>query len=509
MPGRIGFEVNLGAAGDTRDGVLRRSDSLRILVLGDFSGRRNRGLESAADLAGRPIMAVDLDSFDTVFRRSAPCLSLGSGSSGGSGVAVKFESLDDFHPDRLYSALEPFRKLRESRARLLDPASFEQEASRLMESSPPPSSAADLVSATEPSRAEGQAELLQRLIGAPAEPAAEPASSHGLVDGLIRRLVQPHIKPGFSRSPAPYVAAVDASLSDLMRTVLHDVDFQALESAWRGVRRLVDSLELGAEIKLYIVDISKGELLDDLAASNGNSQDSAAHRLVVEASRRGVDEQPWSLLVGQFSFGADADDVALLGHLGVLASQAGGPLLAAADSSLIGCDALSERSEPRNWAFKDSDVEKRWNALRRSPAARWLGLAMPRVLLRLPYGAKTEPLEGFSFEEFATTADHEAYLWGNSALACAQVIARSFLDEDQGAATDGPHEIDDLPAHVRDHDGERQLQACAEFVLPVRVGEEMLRRGMIPVLSYGNRNAVRVLRVQSIAEPLSSLARLG
>jgi predicted component of type VI protein secretion system len=73
----------------------------------------------------------------------------------------------------------------------------------------------------------------------------------------------------------------------------------------------------------------------------------------------------------------------------------------------------------------------------------------------------------------------------------------------------GPQEIDDLPAHVRDRDGERQLQACAEYVLPVRVAEEMLQRGMMPVLSYGNRNAVRVLRVQSIAEPLSSLARLG
>jgi type VI secretion system protein ImpC len=509
MPGRIDFEVSLSAAGDTRDGVPRRSETMRILVLGDFSGRRNRRLESTADLAGRPIMAVDLDSFDTVFRRSAPCLSLGAGSGGDSGVAVKFESLDDFHPDRLYGALEPFRKLRESRARLLDPASFEQEAARLMESSPPPSGAADPALATAPSRAEDQADLLQRLIGAPAEPAAEPAPSHSLVDGLIRRLVQPHIKPGFSRSPAPYVAAVDASLSDLMRRVLHDADFQALEAAWRGVRRLVDSLELGGEIKLCIADVSKGELLEDLAASKGNPQDCAVHRLLVEASHRGADEQPWSLLVGQYSFGADPDDIALLGYLGVIASQAGGPLLASADSSLVGCDALSERTEPRDWAFRDPEGEMRWNALRRSPAAPWLGLAMPRVLLRLPYGAKTEPLESFSFEEFATTADHEAYLWGNPALACAQVIARTFLDEDQDTSIEGPHEIDDLPAHVRDHDDERQLQACAEFVLPARVGEEMQRRGMIPVLSYGNRNAVRVLRVQSIAEPLGSLARLG
>ena len=487
MATKFGFEVNLGAAGAPRDGLLRRSDKMRILVLGDFSGRHNCGLETTTDLAGRAILPVDLDRFDAVFRRLSPSLSLGTSAAATAGLDVKFDELEDFHPDRLYAALEPFGKLRESRARLLDPATFEQEASRLME---------------------GQAELLQRLIGAPAEPVSR-VSSQGVVDGLIRRLVQPHIKPGSSRSPVPYIAALDASSTELMRGLLHDADFQSLEATWRGVRKLVESLELGDELTLHIVDVSKGELLADLEASQGNPLQSAAHRLLVETSRRGADDQPWSLLVGHFSFGANAEDIALLGHLGVIASRAGGPLMAAAEPGLVGCERLSEATEPRQWAFSDPEVEKRWNDLRRSPAARWLGLAMPRILLRQPYGAKTDPTDSFAFEEFSPVAGHEAYLWGNAALACAQVIAQGFLDEGSGLRVDGPLEIDDLPAHIREQDGDRRLQPCAEFTLPVRVGEELLQRGMTPLLSYGNRNAVRVLRIQSIAEPLHALAGLG
>jgi type VI secretion system protein ImpC len=499
MPGRIGFEVNLGGAGDGRRGVLRRSDEMRILVLADFSGRGNRGLESVADLAGRPIMALDLDTFDAVFRRLAPGLAPGSGVGRAAGVTIEFGSLDDFHPDRLYATLEIFRALRESRARLLDPATFEQEASRLIASPPPPSGATDVAPATEPARKEDPAELLQRLIGAPAQSAARPASTQGVVDGLIRRLVQPHITPGSGRSAEPYVAALDASLTELMNAVLHGDDFQRLEATWRGVRRLVDSLDLGDALQLYVVDVSKAELLADLDASKGDPSASAAHRLLVDASRRGAEEQPWSLLVGDYSFGANADDIALLGHLGVIASRAGGPLLAAAEPSLLGCECLGEDAEPRHWAFADANVEKLWTELRSSPIGCWVNLALPRMLVRLPYGAKSDPVESFAFEELGALVNHEDYLWGNPALACTEVIARAFLEERPGMSIEGPLEIDGLPAHVRDQDGERRLQPCAEFALPIRVGEEIARRGMIPLLSFGNRNAVRVMGIRSIS----------
>ena len=121
------------------------------------------------------------------------------------------------------------------------------------------------------------------------------------------------------------------------------------------------------------------------------------------------------------------------------------------------------------------------------------------MLLRLPYGAKSDPVESFAFEEFGAPMRHEDYLWGNPALGCAEVIARALLEEGPGMSIVGPLELDNLPAHVRDQDGERRLQPCAEFALPIRVGEEIARRGMIPLLSFGNRNAVRVTGIRSIS----------
>jgi type VI secretion system protein ImpC len=509
MAGRIGFEVNLGSAGANRETLRRRTDAMRILVLGDFSGRRERGTVAPSDLASRQILPVDLDNFDAVLGRLAPGLALAARDDNSPGIVVKFETLEDFHPDHLYASLEPFRKLRESRARLLDPASFEVEASRLIDGVPPASPSADAQATPMPARPEDEAGLLQRLIGAPAGPASRPAASQSLVDGLIRRLVQPHVQAGSTRSPAPYVAALDASSTELMRALLHDAGFQALESAWRGLRQLVESLDLGETLTLHIADVGKEELLADLEASGGDPQQSAAHRLLAAAGQHGADAQPWSLLCGLYGFGANADDIALLGHLGVIASRAGGPLLAAAEPGLAGCERLGEDTEPRRWTFADPDVERLWSDLRRSPIAPWLGLALPRILLRLPYGAKTDPTDRFAFEEFSTAIGHEEYLWGNPSLACAGVIARAFLADGPNLSIEGPQEIEDLPAHVRDHDGERRLQACAEFSLPVRVGEELLQRGLIPLLSYGNRNAVRVMRLQSIAGPPGALAGIG
>jgi type VI secretion system protein ImpC len=515
MPGRIGFGINLGGAREPGEASRRSSERFRMLVMADFSGRRNRDIESIADLGERPCLAVDIDSFDAVFKRLCPALALRALADE---ALVEFETLDDFHPEQLYASLEPFSQLRASRARLLDPASFEQEAARLTQNQAPTAadSATAAGAATAPATAtggpavEGRASLLERLIGAPMEHAARAQhapSSQAVVDNLVRKLVQPHIQPAATQSAGPYVAAVDASLTDLMRAVLHDPDFQELESTWRGVQRLVDVLELGEELQLLVVDISKEELLADIVAAQGNPQDSALYRLLTAGGRRGADAQPWSLLVGHYTFDADADDLALLTHLGIVASQAGAPFIAGGHPRLAGCNSLSAVTEPRQWAFEDTEVEKRWNALRRSAVARWVGLAMPRMLLRLPYGARTERIESFAFEEFtAGSNDHDAYLWGNPALACAQVISALMLEEGQHASISGPHDIADLPAHVRDQDGEKQLQACAEFLLPLHVGEALLQRGVIPLLSYANRNAVRVLGLQSIAEPARALA---
>jgi len=489
MPGRIDLNFSFGASRTGGDNLLRRSESMRILVLGDFSGRRNRGVESADDLATRPIARIDQDNFSATLRKFSLRLTLGTGGGQFAGLPVTFDTLEDFHPDSLYRSLAPFLALRESRARLLDGATFENEAARLMQGDQAGGNDGD---------------LLQRLIGAPREPAAP--SNPSIVDSLIRRLVAPHIKAAPSRSAEPFIAALDASSAELMRALLHDRDFQALEATWRGISGCVESLELGEQLELCLLDVTRNELLADLEACGEDVPRAATFRRLAQA---GADARPWSLMIGHYSFGAQTDDVALLEFLAVVAARTGAPLLAGADPTLVGCQRLSNDTEPSGWAFGDVDVERRWLALRRSEVAPWLGLAMPRILLRLPYGAKTDPIDAFAFEEMPGPGDHDAYLWGNPALACARAMAQAFLDQGQDLTVETPLEIDDLPAHLRDEDGERRLQPCAEYLLPTRVGEELLRRGMIPLLSYGNRNAIRVLRVQSIAEPLSPLAGIG
>lgn len=504
MPGRINFDVELGAARPSADRHSGDGKPLRILVLGDFSGQRDAAREAGMDLADRVPFAVDLDSFDTAFRRMTPTFVFGDSGDPAQDLTLHFDIYEDFHPDRLYAAFEPFRALRESRARLVDPLTFEQEAARLMQAQPPATTAAVTGEPLESSASEPETDLMRRLIGARPE-SDDPAAATGIVDALVRKLVRPHIRASSARSAEPYVAALDASIAELMCVVLHDREFQSLESNWRGVRRFVDTVELGEAVTLQIVNVGKGELLADLAASGGNPLTSAAFRLLAGAGHA-LDELRWSLLVGMYQFGANADDLALLGHLGVIASHAGAPLLTGARSDLVGCPQLGPDAEPRHWAYTDTEIEHRWQALRQSPVAAWLGVAMPRILLRLPYGAKADPIDGFAFEELSLGTGHEDFLWGNPALACAQSVAAAWVDGGGIPDSRMPLEIEDLPAYVCDVDGERRLQPCAEIVLSVNTGEEMAKRGIIPLLSYGNRNAVRIATVRSIAAPPAPLA---
>jgi type VI secretion system protein ImpC len=133
-------------------------------------------------------------------------------------------------------------------------------------------------------------------------------------------------------------------------------------------------------------------------------------------------------------------------------------------------------------------------------------LALPRILLRLPYGKRSDALEQFPFEELTAARDHEAYLWGNPAMACALLIGRTFLERGWDMEPGDERDVGDLPAHVYEHDGEKRLQACAEAYLSERAGEAMLARGLLPFLSLKNQNAARLMRFQSLADPAQALA---
>ncbi len=302
------------------------------------------------------------------------------------------------------------------------------------------------------------------------------------------------------------VASVDLAIGAEMRRVLHDPSFQALESTWRGVAWLLNELEFGEDLQLCLLDATRDELQQDLSAASSDPIASGWYQRVVAQETSPDGGRPWALMAGMYTFSMGKEDCGLLSALGAMASQAGGPFLAAASSRVLGCESLARSPDPKDWSAAAEDDARFWTALRQSPVASWLGLALPRFLLRLPYGERTDELERFAFEEMTTPPEHGHYLWGNPALACAWLIGRSFLERGWSMEPGDLLEIGDLPAHSYESEGEIELQPCAEVRLTERAAEAMMGRGLMPLMSFKNRNAVRLLRFQSIADPARPLA---
>src|SRR6185503_15659532 len=202
--------------------------------------------------------------------------------------------------------------------------------------------------------------------------------------------------------------------------------------------------------------------------------------------RDAPDAPGWSALAGLFHFGPSGADMGLLAALGLIASHAGGPLLAGADLALAGDDA---------GALAD------WQTLRRTKAAPWIGLALPRVLLRLPYGKGSDPIETFEFEEFVGLPAPEEFLWGNASLAIALLIGKAFTARGWDMEPGDEREIGNLPAYTFVRDGEREMQACAERFLTESQVEMLLKAGLMPIASRRDRNAVVAVRFQSVSDP--------
>jgi type VI secretion system protein ImpC len=502
MPGRMEFQFDLPTSAPSP--ARRDADApLRLLIMADLSGR---GLREASaeplDLASRPLPSIDVDHFDAVLARFEPALSLPLGMDGAL-LPIQFGQIDDFHPDALYQRLALFQALRQHRARLCDPASFTEAVAELHPASPQ-----DAAQSAPTSVMEADSDLIERLLGrAPsAPPPRHPdESAAAALQTLLQTVVQPHIVRSDPRQPA-WVAALDAAISDLMRAVLHQPAFQAMEATWRGIHGLVNTLD-SASVQVFLLDVAKSELLRDLYDADGRPSATQLYRRLIDQGVRVHGGEPWTVLIGDYAFGAGAEDLALLAALGALAARAGGPFLAAADPGLLGCESAGQLADPAQWLPLPVAMEQHWRALRASPIAPWLGLAAPRVLLRLPYGRHADPVETFAFEEMSAAGrDPDALLWGNPAFGCARLLTAAFAENGWEFNPGDVLDIDDLPMYIFATGDERLMQPVTETLLGERAMDALLARGIMPLLGHRNRNAARLARFQSLAEPATELA---
>ncbi|MFH1843609.1 MAG: type VI secretion system contractile sheath large subunit [bacterium] len=515
MAGNIEFEFTFSQTHPDRNSSRTEQTPTRFLVLGNFSGCR-RGEAAAGPISQRTLHQLDIDTFASVLTHLKPRIHLDSFGDNNTNLEIEIEEMDDFHPDGLFRKLDLFRSLREMRKRLLDPDTFTQAAAELdpgrAEAGHGTDEEADADQDGDASPApdqqaprEDSSDTLERLLGkkpaADAEPSPQQTISRGkaALTPLIRDLIAPYIIPEADPRQDVYVESVDAAIREQMRSVLHYPTFQAVESGWRGLDWLVSELEIGEELQLFACDLTKEELLADLRGTAGRLEDSEFYKLLIEKEIGTPGGRIWSFLLGDYSFGHSEDDVFLLAALGAIASRAGAPFLAGAKAEILGCQSLAENPDSSTWSVGDPADRERWASLRSSLQASWLGLALPRVLLRVPFGSRTDTIESFPFEELTGDPDHESFLWGNAAFACGLLLARDVLNQSGNQLLEG------LPAYVNDRENVKTMQPCAEVLLSERVGLEILQQGLMPLLSHRDRNVVSIMRFQSLAEPPTPL----
>jgi len=303
------------------------------------------------------------------------------------------------------------------------------------------------------------------------------------------------------------IAAIDKKLTEQINQILHHPDYQALESAWRGLSYLVNNTETDETLKIRVLNISKKDLAKTIAKFKGTAWDqSPLFKKLYEEEFGMPGGQPYGSLVGDYYFDHSAPDVEIMQGMAQIAAAAHAPFLTAPKPSLFNMESWQELSNPRDLTkiFQSAEYAP-WRSLRESDDARYVGLAMPRVLARMPYGAKTNPVEEFAFEEDTEGAKHDKYSWSNAAYAMATNITRAFktygwCSRIRGVESGGM--VEGLPVHsFPTDDGGVDMKCPTEIAITDRREAELAKNGMMPLSHWKNTDYSVFVGAQSLHKP--------
>jgi len=303
------------------------------------------------------------------------------------------------------------------------------------------------------------------------------------------------------------IAELDKRLSKQVNAILHHEDFQKLESAWRGLHYLVNNTESDEMLKIRVMNISKLDLGKTLKRYKGTAWDqSPLFKKVYEEEFGQFGGEPFGCMIGDYYFDHSPPDVELLGEMSKVAAAAHSPFMAAASPTLMQMTSWQELANPRDLTKIFTTPEyAAWRSLRGSEDARYVGLAMPRFLARLPYGAKTNPVEEFNFEEETAGGEHGAYAWSNAAYAMAVNINRSFkmygwCTRIRGVESGGA--VEGLPTHTFPTDeGGVAMKCPTEIAISDRREAELAKNGFMPLVHRKNSDFAAFIGAQSLQKP--------
>ena len=301
------------------------------------------------------------------------------------------------------------------------------------------------------------------------------------------------------------IADIDDLISAQLNEVLHSPELQRLEASWRGLNYLVMNSETGTMLKLRLLNISKADLLRDLERAVEFDQ-SALFKKVYEEEYGTFGGFPYSCLVADFEFGRHPQDIQLLRKVSGVAASAHTPFITAANPRLFDMERFTELSGPRDLAKIFESLELvTWRSFRESEDSRYVVLTLPRVLMRLPYGPDTKPVEGMSFVEDVDGTDHDRYLWGNPAYILAQRITNAFSLYGWTAAirgVEGGGKVEGLPAHTFHTDeGDIALKCPTEIAITDRREKELNDLGFVTLVHCKNTDYAAFFGGQTTNKP--------
>ncbi len=279
------------------------------------------------------------------------------------------------------------------------------------------------------------------------------------------------------------IAQIDQLIGEQLDEIFHHPDFQQLEAGWRGLSYLVMNSETGTRLKIRLLNVTRKELLNDLEKATEFDQ-SALFKKVYEEEYGTFGGHPYSCLIGDYEFGRHPQDVKMLEMISGVAAAAHAPFIASASPKLFDMDSFTDLGVPRDLAkgFESTELIK-WRSFRETEDARYVTLVMPRILLRLPYGQNTVPVDGIGYEEDAKGKDHAKYLWGNAAYALGQRITNAFAMYGWTAAIrgyEGGGLVEGLPAHTfKTDDGDVALKCPTEIAITDRREKELSDLGFV------------------------------
>ena len=303
------------------------------------------------------------------------------------------------------------------------------------------------------------------------------------------------------------IAQIDKKLTEQVNLILHHDDFQKLEGTWRGLHYMVNNTESDEQLKIRVMNISKKELGKTLKKYKGTAWDqSPLFKKLYEEEYGQFGGEPFGCLMGDYHFDHSPQDVELLAQIAQISAASHSPFIAGVSPSTLQMESWGELANPRDITkiFSTPDYAP-WRSLRDSDDSKYIGLAMPRFLSRLPYGAKTDPVDEFDFEENTEAANSKNYTWSNAAYAMATNINRSFkmygwCSRIRGIESGGA--VENLPVHsFPTDDGGVDMKCPTEIAISDRREVELAKAGFMPLIHKKNSDFAAFIGAQSLQKP--------